>query len=671
MHFQCRGIVSLTAVLTLVSTLLSPAFANAAVSEAPFSTAAKALTTSQASTQRTDVKSVNAKLVTAKKGKSKKAKKGKRKLVVTGNLTSTGVKAQGSKVTVKGSINHSRKSGYVVKLQRWNYGWRTVASKRVKGKSFTFSNIKIWPRDTWLQLVTPAQGKYRGDDSRNMLVRVSRCNASTAPSGQVSTWFTLASSPRTYAPSAITSAYVNAICSAGNNATMRIAMYYAIFGAQKKNNPTAGSIETDYLLRALTFVKQVRKVKISMLLEGKQYPKNAKEANQKRLENNYGIRWNQVVASKKILSGLTNGRVWYCQTGCRNTQNDSPGNMHSKYMTISNTVWKAGDDQLVLNGSANFSAQQLRYTVNDLTQIYNNKQIYTAFANDFDVNKACYAATKSNGNCARDNGIYSVKCEWYQYGGTTTYPCNQSKPAGSGWYKRWPNTLGVANDNARVFDEDGYVRAFPGDPGKGIRVSFSPMPTYKQGDYVTNQLAQLRCAPGRRTVKMLIPALGTLSRTSYFNTQLERLAQTGCNIKFVMDGKPGKKAPKTKADNKTPSNAQELAALKPILNKYKANIQVRCQRGQHSKSYVFRTERQLGVPNATSQPWKPFDAVLAGSPNLTSGLRYGTESAELMAVQDATLPGYAANIMNAVDRYERHFDDVWNSKDTGRCYWTY
>lgn len=590
---------------------------------------------------------------------SKKTPK-KRKLVVKGSTTSK-IQKQNAKVTIKGNINHSRAKGYIVKLQRWNYGWKTIATKRVKGKKFTFRNVKVWPRDTWLQLVTPAQGKYRSDDSRNMLVAVSRCSTLSKAPGQVSTFFTNGKAGTSYAPTAITAAFIRGICSAAPRATMRIAMYYAIFGNLTKGVKGAGSIETSYLQRALEYVKSVRHVRISLLMEGKQFPKSKAAATLYRQNAGYGLTWRQVVQTKATLKRLTSGRVWYCRTGCRNTLNDSPGNLHSKYVLVNNTVWKTGRDPLVINGSANFSSQQLRRTVNDLTQIYNNKKIYSAFSNDWIVNQRCYVRLKHHKSCGVNNGLWSV---------ATT-----SKG------QRWFNNYGQPTNAGRRWDDTSAMpTGFPGDPGKGIMVFFSPVETYKYDDYITNILRQLRCSRSQHTIKMLIPAVGTPKRTKYFFAELKRLAASGCDIKIVLDGPSGNHPPKQKVDNRTPSAPASLKVLKSMLGSRYAkggSVTVRCREAQHSKAYVFDAQRRLGAPsqdtNSSLQkfPWTNFDAVLAGSPNMTAGLLYGSESAELMAVQDAKRQGDRKGIQIAVKRYSKHFDDVWHASGTGRCYWSY
>lgn len=641
----------------LLSSVITPSIATAAQPAAQQSKLSTTLQTSSATKlPATADKPVSA-IISAKK-------KSKSKLIATGSVTSK-VQDRNSKVTIKGKLNHSRSKGYIVKLQRWSYGtWKTVQTKRVKGKNFTFTNVSLWPQDTWFQLVTPSQGNYKGHSGKNMLVRVARCSTVATPA-QVKVAFTKGTEGYSYKPSAITQTFMDGICAAAKNSSIYITMYYSVFGKLTSSSTGAGSVETAYIQRALTYVKDKRKVKIGFLAESRQYPKTKKIAEENEKKNGYGINWNQVVQTKKVFSQLTkNGYgTTYCQAGCRNTDDNSPGNLHSKYVVISKTNWK-GNGPAVLNGSANFSAQQLRRTVNDLTQIYNNNAVYKAFVNDWKVNRRCAKALtkKKYKDCASSNGLYSVVANSTKQRWTNTYGLQQltSDPA-----RRWNATTGMPN-------------GFPGDTNRGIISFFSPVPSYKDYDYVTNVIRQQRCTASRNSIKILIGAFGTQQRTGYFFTELKRLAQTGCKIRIVMSGPTVKtKIKNNKSDNKTPSSSASIALLKKVIKtNYSANggyVQVRCTQAQHSKNFVFKTQRRLGPPSATesdnSYRFQDFDGTLAGSPNMSAGLLWGTESAELMSVQDATSTADKQSISKAVTAYSKHFDDVWTTKTTAKCKW--
>lgn len=672
---------SIVLIAALVGATVTPSLASAATPVA------------KASNQTTPIKTVTKPMsfspvsaVMAKKAKKAK-KKQKRKLVVQGSVTSQ-IKAHSDKVTINGNINHSdSKKGYVVKLQRWSYGWNTISTMRVKGKNFQFKNVSLWPRDTWFQLVTPSQGKYRSDDSRNMRVRVARCDTVSTPP-QVTTAFTDAKAGNSYKPSPITRTFMDGICAAAKNSSIYITMYYSVFGNITSNSTGAGSVETAYIQRALQYVKDKRNVKIGMLAESRQYPKTKKEAKANLKKNGYGINWNQVVQTKKVFKQLTKGGhgTYFCQAGCRNKDNNSPGNLHSKYVVISKTNW-AGNGPVVLNGSANFSAQQLRRTVNDLTQIYNNNLVYKSFENDWKVNRRCAVALrpgKNNKNCESNNGLYSVK-------GTR----DQFYPQGKGKTIRWPNTYGVpiryhnehamnskipaptkddvAKDAALRWGTDGRPKGFPGDAGKGIISFFSPVPDYFSYDYVTNSLRQLQCTPSRNSIKIMIGAFGTQRRTGYFFEQIKRLADSGCKIKIIMSGPTVKtKLKNNKSDSKTPSSAEPIKALKELTKSKFLNsgsVVARCTQAQHSKNFVFKTQRRLGNSDTSTQPYENFDGMLAGSPNMSAGALWGTESAEYMSPQDATDPSIKSNLFSAINKYSGHFDDVWNTGSTATCLW--
>ncbi|HKG52452.1 MAG TPA: phospholipase D-like domain-containing protein [Actinomycetales bacterium] len=445
----------------------------------------------------------------------------------------------GQDVRVTGSAKPGRARD-VVKVQRYDRGvWRTVKFSKLTGKrSFSFT-VRPKAGKNRYRVVRPETSTGRRGTSKTVTVKAESCGAMPKPKR---TMWALANNPTIDRTASMTYHLSRLFCAVAPKATVRIAMLFV-----------AGDSEAKVILRSLEKMHRYRGVHIEVLAEAMPYKVND-TAKLRRTVGKFAT-------------------VHTCSKGCRSDVR-AEGNMHQKFVTVTDMTWSKGKDPVVWTSSANWDKKQLRRYWQTGVLVYNDRTL----AREFD------ARFESMRTCSRAGG------------------CGRWKPSVFG--ARLSDAYKVVSRNG-VWQDAGFDwRA--GQAGSGTKIAFSPT---RQGfDPVTTELTRYTCTPKHRTIR-----IGVFRMSVYRGLKIAKafgdLRRRGCDVKAVLS-----------------TSGRSSAAKHGVKDMRSQGIATTCVDLMHDKfAYLDVVDRTTKVPRKV---------LWTGSQNFTgAGVNFNDD---LMMVMDAT-----------------------------------
>jgi phosphatidylserine/phosphatidylglycerophosphate/cardiolipin synthase-like enzyme len=482
--------------------------------------------------------------------------------------TSLTTVVSGQSVRVSGTVAPA--GVRTVFLQNYRAGhWVTVAkAKSTKRGSYAFATRPS--RKSPSYRVTAF-----GTTSKSLTRRLSvvLCSSGTAPAAPVVTAFQAPGK----GTSAVPTMMAHLACAAAPGSTIRIAMFF-ISASSPDVKPVIAALETAHLARG---------VKVHIMLE------------------RYGF-----VSAYTIKRLSQFAEVTLCTNGCRTSTGAST--MHTKTMTVSDTVWRTGVDPVLLITSSNLSTTQQH-----------------AYWQDVQLMADDPALTRE------------VDLRWH-----SMYACARSKASCAGWGP--PDSTHKVALSSTVYGKawlDPNLTVRNGSAQRGTSVFFSPAP--RAGNPLEQQLAGLSCNSSHKTVRLTIYK-GNTSRMVRVAKILRKLRSGGCDVR-VMLSRPSSKGVAT-------------LTLDPLRS---AGIPVSCVSNMHQK-YFAADALDRG---------RPTRLVTDGSQNLTvAGLEGNDEimvttssaaaSGKYAKAAEASYTAHVGNWNDMQKRAER-CDDLTPVADEG------
>jgi hypothetical protein len=370
----------------------------------------------------------------------------------------------GQDVRITGSAKPG-KARDTVKVQRYSGGvWRTVKFSKLTGSRVYAFTVRPKAGTNRYRVVRPETSTGRRGTSKTVTVKAESCTAMPNPHR---TMFALATYPTINATGSMTRGLSRLFCAVAPNATVRVSLLFLTKDSESK-----------VILSSLQKMHRYRGVHVEVLAEAKPYTTNV------------------TAKLRKSLGSFATVRT--CVKACRS---DEPveGNMHQKFVTISDMTWSKGKDPALWTSSANWDKKQLRRYWQTGVLMYNDRRLTREFDARFESMRAC--------------GL----------------------PGGCG---RWrPTVFGVQLSDAyrvvsrnKVWQDAGFDWR-EGDAGDGTRVAFSP--TRLRFDPVIAELARYSCTPAHRTVRVGVFRM-SVSRGLAIAKAFGQLRRRGCDVRAVL-----------------------------------------------------------------------------------------------------------------------------------------
>lgn len=473
----------------------------------------------------------------------------------------------GDAVTVVGAVS-SGSSGADVALQRaTSRGWVTV--KRGSTTTDGRYSLAVRPKvGSWRYRVYGTASPGRRTASKPVTARVESCYAGSAPAYGSAVWF---SNPHRRGSSQTAAGISKLLCAAAPGASVDIAMYFV----------RTGQADTERMLSSLRKVVRHRGVKATVILEGRLYTR-------------------KTALYPSLVSLRRYARVLLCDYGCHDERAfpgppASPTIMHHKFLTVSDTVWRAGADPVVLSSSANWSQTQLTTRWQSTVVRHDDDKLYAQMRAQWLAMVAC----ASSAGCASWNGRLAA--------------------------------LGLAPSAHAMTNKNG-LWTLPagerlGDPGKGAALTVSPIPT---GDPLVSALDAATCTPQHRTVRVAHMFI-TTGRWRVMRA-LQRLKDLGCDVRIQM------------------SYTLHSAESPGLVELRKRGLRVTCIPRMHDKFIIMDA-----VDRQTAQPVK---TVWIGSQALGyKALRVNDEAVLRVSTRGATGTALTGNT-RLYDTYRGHWTRI-------------
>lgn len=373
----------------------------------------------------------------------------------------------------------------------------------------------------WTGAIVPAQAVDFSTDSSGNLVEPS-ASGSKCPTlsnvRPIEVWYNLAdlddrgySDPGNNDPWPFMVKTAQVICSAAQNATIRIGMYFIRALGTMSGSSLGSRPETDpeVIYNALEWVHKNRNVSISIVLEKRAMPSATRAQVSQRL------------------AGIATVR--YCDHGCFNTRDKattvvtktvtSTGAIelekseqdyinHEKIVAINHTIWGASDtnagsdDSVVLSSSGNWARSQTRLFIQETVLVYGDSRYQQLMADRFDAMNYC-----AKTGCKKNTGFPTDQKNWLR------------KLAKKPWV--WADTIASGH---------------PTSNGRGTWVAFAPAPSTTR-DYYQQALDKVDCAVQNR-IRIAMFRL-TDDAAAKLVTNMAALKKAGCSIKIVLTSPVG------------------------------------------------------------------------------------------------------------------------------------
>jgi len=351
-----------------------------------------------------------------------------------------------------------------------------------------------------------------------------------------------ATNPTVNRTSSMTRELSRLFCAVAPNASVRVAMFLV-----------SSDSESRVILNSLKKVHRYRNVHVEVLAEAVPYKDN--------------------VVAKLRRSVGSFATVRTCTKACRS---DVPveGNMHQKFVTVSDMTWSKGKDPVLWSSSANWTKKQLRKYWKTGVLMYNDRTLTREFDARFESMRACGLS----GGCGR----------W--------------RPSVFG--SQLSASYRILSVN-RVWRDAGFDwRA--GDGGDGTRVIFSP--TRPGFDPVISELSRFSCTPQHRTVRIAVFRM-SVYRGRTIAKAFGDLRRRGCDVRSVAS-----------------TGGRSSAAVHGVRDMRAQGVRTVCVDLMHDK-FVY-----LDVVDRTTKA--PRLVLWTGSQNFTgAGIGFNDD---LMVAMDAT-----------------------------------
>ncbi len=307
------------------------------------------------------------------------------------------------------------------------------------------------------------------------------------------------------------------LCGARENSEIKIGMYFIrAIGTMtqpglKSGPDPAGSLgsrpesDPEVIYDALEYLVKKRNVKVGLVLDGGSItPGSAKSLINQRLLTIAGIS-----GIPKTAGGQTTKGIEWCSNGCFNTNSSKTfpyAINHEKFVTISDTIWDgasgaarsaANAKPMVISSSGNWARSQIRNYWQELTLIYNDKELFRQFSMRYDGMSYCAAS-----GCSKNTG----------------FPTDLK------------NTL-YKDRNIWV---DPSIRGT--DSGRGTFITFSPQPSTVIDSYIS-AFDNVDCTADKR-VRIAMFKL-TDSKATTMAKALASLKKRGCDVKMLLTQQGG------------------------------------------------------------------------------------------------------------------------------------
>lgn len=306
------------------------------------------------------------------------------------------------------------------------------------------------------------------------------------------------------------------LCGARQNAEIKIGMYFIrAIGTMtqpglKAGADPAGSLgsrpesDPEVIYDALEYLVKERNVKVGLVLDGGSItPGSAKSLINRRLLTIAGIS-----GIPKTAGGKTDGIEW-CSNGCFNTNSSKTfpyAINHEKFVTISDTIWDGASGSArsassakpaVISSSGNWARSQIRNYWQELTLIYNDKELFKQFSMRYDGMTYC-----ANTGCSKNTGF--------------------------------PTDLKNSLYKDRNIWVDPSIRGT--DSGRGTFITFSPQPSTVVDSYIA-AFDNVDCTADKR-VRIAMFKL-TDSKATTMAKSLSSLKKRGCDVKMLLTQQGG------------------------------------------------------------------------------------------------------------------------------------
>ncbi len=306
------------------------------------------------------------------------------------------------------------------------------------------------------------------------------------------------------------------LCGARQNAEIKIGMYFIrAIGTMtqpglKAGADPAGSLgsrpesDPEVIYDALEYLVKERNVKVGLVLDGGSItPGSAKSLINRRLLTIAGIS-----GIPETAGGKTDGIEW-CSNGCFNTNSSKTfpyAINHEKFVTISDTIWDGASGSArsassakpaVISSSGNWARSQIRNYWQELTLIYNDKELFKQFSMRYDGMTYC-----ANTGCSKNTGF--------------------------------PTDLKNSLYKDRNIWVDPSIRGT--DSGRGTFITFSPQPSTVVDSYIA-AFDNVDCTADKR-VRIAMFKL-TDSKATTMAKSLSSLKKRGCDVKMLLTQQGG------------------------------------------------------------------------------------------------------------------------------------
>lgn len=458
----------------------------------------------------------------------------------------------GQDVRITGSAKPGRARD-VVKVQRRDRGvWKTVKFGRLTGSRTYSFTVRPKAGKNSYRVVRPETSTGRRGTSRTVSVTAESCTPMARPTRSMAVFVT---NPNLNQTAQMSRQLGRLFCAVAPNATVRVAMFLV-----------SSDSESRVILNSLQKVHRYRGVHVEVLAEAVPYKDN--------------------VVAKLRRSVGSFATVRTCTKGCRS---DVPveGNMHQKFVTVSDMTWSKAKDPVLWTSSSNWTKKQLRRYWQTGVLMYNDRALTREFDIRFESMRAC--------------GL----------------------PGGCGTWR--PSVFGTKLSAAyrlmsvnRVWLDAGLDWR-QGDAGDGTRVIFSP--TRPRFDPVTSELARYSCTPQHRTVRIAVFRMSVFRGASIARA-FGQLRQRGCDVRAVAS-----------------TGGTSTAAVHGVRDLRSQGVPTVCVDLMHDK-FVY-----LDVVDRTTKAPRPV--LWTGSQNFT-GAGIGFNDDLMVAMDASTAKGQRASDIRSV-----------------------
>jgi PLD-like domain len=370
----------------------------------------------------------------------------------------------GDEVRITGSAKPGRARD-AIKVQRYERGvWRTLKFSKLTGsRSYAFT-VRPKAGKNRYRVVRPETSTGRRGTSKTLTVSGVSCTTMRRPTRNI---FALSNNPRVNRTASMTRELSHLFCAVAPKATVRVGMLFVVADSEAK-----------VILSSLEKVHRYRGVHVEVLAEAVPFKKN------------------DTAKLRKSVGKFATVRT--CVKGCRSGFG-AEGNMHQKFVTVTDMTWSKTKDPVLWTSSANWDKKQLRRYWQTGVLFWNDRTLTREFDARFESMRACAVS----GGCGRWRpSVFGAKL--------------------SAAYR-------VVSRN-RVWQDTGFDWR-SGQPGSGTRVAFSPT---RQGyDPVTTELTRYTCTRSHRTVRVAVFRM-SVYRGLKIAKAFSQLRRQGCDVRAVL-----------------------------------------------------------------------------------------------------------------------------------------